>query len=766
MPLVLGPNTITVVAQGADGGTTLVRRTVVSTNLGVEVGTVADPAGDDNGPGSYLYPTNGAFSDGAFDVRGLGVYEDSEHVNLAVTLDGDVTNPWGGNQMSVQRFDIYLRPEGPSGWAAVPARTGTNADLAAPYAFVITADGFSGMAVRDASGTEVGPATLTAHPREQAVRRVACRARSSPASTSPRRGYALTMMSHASDDEGAGGIRPVYDPDYWAATDGTDLSWIHEYRFGGGAGEWTGDTAAKDTDTSDPNVLDIVVTGRLRPGERARLDRREPGRAPVRRTRLGSGSRRSSGGFTLLCRARRRRTRRITSAPHRSSLLSGPPGTGGEETAMKTSVPASAIGLVEGSKAKAVKPVQEYLQTFGYLEGEASTFEVDDVFLRRGVADHVLEQPRSAQDGVLDDATVDAIREFQRFARLEPTGVPDAATVEKMNLHRCGNPDTVPMASTALVADFVTGVGTWASTNLTYSFQNYTADIDSTTIQWAIDQAFGLWSAETPLRFRRVSDGTSGDIVIRFVTGDHGDGNPFDGPSGILAHAFFPSNSGSIRGDTHFDDVETWTVAIPPGGGFDLVTVAAHEFGHALGLQHSGVAGAIMQPFYGGPRRFLGTDDIQGIQSLYGGPGALENATWIHGNAALVELPANVESQRYFGFFNRVVGKAGTSNWIHFALPTPVIEDGVRLTLDRFLLRCVMGESTTLRDVHIRDGERVVALHNGVNLTGTQSFARFGVASMPSVQWGVSVSLGFDVGRGTEAARRVDLISAGVDYKR
>ena len=125
-----------------------------------------------------------------------------------------------------------------------------------------------------------------------------------------------------------------------------------------------------------------------------------------------------------------------------------------------------------------------------------------------------------------------------------------------------------------------------------------------------------------------------------------------------------------------------------------------------------------------------------------------------------------MESQRYYGFYNRVVGKPNTTNWIHFALPTPVIEDGTRLNLDRFMLRAVMGNNATLRDVHIRDGERVVALHNGVNLTGSQGFAKFGVASMPDVRWGVSVSLGFTFGGGSASSRRVDLISAGFDYKK
>lgn len=433
---------------------------------------------------------------------------------------------------------------------------------------------------------------------------------------------------------------------------------------------------------------------------------------------------------------------------------------------MTAAVPANAVGLKLGSKAQAVRPVQAYLEKFGYLDGPEKPFEGDDVYVRSGAPDHLLAEPLAALSGVYDEATVEAIRRFQAFAGLEVTGELDEPTREKMNADRCGNPDTLASTESAAVAEFVTGAGKWATNELTYSFQNYTPDLPQDTVRWAIDQAFGMWSAETPLRFRRVADGTSGDIVIRFVAGDHGDGSPFDGPSNVLAHAFYPSNSGAIRGDTHFDEAETWTLNIPTGGGIDLVTVAAHEFGHALGLRHSDVSSALMAPFYTGPRRFLSADDIQGIQSLYGGPGALENATWIHGNAAVIEHPANVESQRYYGFYNRVVGKPNTTNWIHFALPTPVIEDGTRLNLDRFMLRAVMGSNATLRDVHIRDGERVVALHNGVNLTGSQGFAKFGVASMPDVLWGVCVSLGYTFGGGDAASRRVELISAGFDYKK
>lgn len=77
----------------------------------------------------------------------------------------------------------------------------------------------------------------------------------------------------------------------------------------------------------------------------------------------------------------------------------------------------------------------------------------------------------------------------------------------------------------------------------------------------------------------------------------------------------------AFAGDVHFDDAETWTMLerlVPSGQPMDLVTVAAHEIGHALGLGHSNVACALMNAFYTGLHRYLSQDDVNGIQSIYG----------------------------------------------------------------------------------------------------------------------------------------------------
>ena len=54
--------------------------------------------------------------------------------------------------------------------------------------------------------------------------------------------------------------------------------------------------------------------------------------------------------------------------------------------------------------------------------------------------------------------------------------------------------------------------------------------------------------------------------------------------------------------------------------GANFLYVSIHEFGHALGLRHSDVTGAVMEPVVKpyDPNQQLHEDDILGIQELYG----------------------------------------------------------------------------------------------------------------------------------------------------
>ncbi|XP_053561039.1 matrix metalloproteinase-18 [Bombina bombina] len=200
------------------------------------------------------------------------------------------------------------------------------------------------------------------------------------------------------------------------------------------------------------------------------------------------------------------------------------------------------------------------------------------------------------------------IREMQEFFGLEVTGKLDEDTVEMMQQPRCGVTDVGQYS-------LFPGNPSWKKKDVTYRILNYTPDMTRAEVDRAIAQAFKVWSDVTPLIFTRVYDGAS-DIEISFAAQVHNDFYPFDGQHGTLAHAFAPGNG--IGGDAHFDEDETWTSG---SVGYNLFIVAAHEFGHSLGLYHSNDPSALMYPTYhylDSSEFSLSQDDISGIQSLYG----------------------------------------------------------------------------------------------------------------------------------------------------
>ena len=447
-------------------------------------------------------------------------------------------------------------------------------------------------------------------------------------------------------------------------------------------------------------------------------------------------------------------------------------------------------GLAKGATGSEVAEVQEYLARFGYLApapAAGAVSGVDSIGTGSGsmassnghgslngstpmrasavtAAPAVDTRPTLGDKGTFDDDTEEALRTYQAMMGLEVTGTLDAKTLDKMAQPRCGNVD---------VTSFVASGGRWPTSDLVYAFSEFSADVDAGACRQAVHQAFSTWAGWTPLSFREGPIG-SAHIILRFVTADHGDGFPFDGSGvngrNVLAHAFFPpvppTAPTAIQGDTHFDEAETWTIAVPPAAGrIDLTTVATHEFGHALGLNHSPVVGSVMEATYAGPRRMLHADDANGIRTIYGGARIAE-ASWVHGTSIQIEVPENLEFVRRMGFFTRIVGKPGTTNWFHFALPTPVIVNDVRKTFGVCMLRFQTGgPQATVRDVHLYDGEVRVAAHDGVNLSGSHGLARFGVAHAPKLLWGAGISIGVTFGQGTAAQRTMDFIAAGCDFR-
>jgi Ca2+-binding RTX toxin-like protein len=123
--------------------------------------------------------------------------------------------------------------------------------------------------------------------------------------------------------------------------------------------------------------------------------------------------------------------------------------------------------------------------------------------------------------------------------------------------------------------------------------------------------AFNAWSAVANISFIQVADG-GGTVGSE----DHADirigGLPIDGVDGTLAFGYFP-DQGAISGEIAFDTAEGsfWTP-------HSFFLVALHEISHALGLDHENGPVAVMNPYYNSSLNGLLSDDISGIQSIYG----------------------------------------------------------------------------------------------------------------------------------------------------
>lgn len=141
-----------VVVRDSDGS--VLASGTVTVAPGEEIATFSDPSGDDAGPGAYVYPTNGAFEEGAFDLRSFGVFEtDTEYL-----FSFEVANLYDtfGGSFSPHYFVVYLRDPALSGGRTTTLDDlGVTAEFEAPWQYRIGASGFE-TGVTDADGTTLG----------------------------------------------------------------------------------------------------------------------------------------------------------------------------------------------------------------------------------------------------------------------------------------------------------------------------------------------------------------------------------------------------------------------------------------------------------------------------------------------------------------------------------------------------------------------------------------------------------------------------------
>ncbi|SEP05805.1 Carbohydrate binding module (family 6) [Halogranum amylolyticum] len=140
------PGTYDLTVRTADG-TTLATETV-TIEPPVTVASVADPQGDDDGPGTYTYPTNEAFRPGAFDLQSFTVAQTPSLYEFTFEVE-TLYNAFGsGRGFSPQLFVVWVRdPSKDGGSTASLDDLGANVDFERPWHYRLEISGFTKSAV-------------------------------------------------------------------------------------------------------------------------------------------------------------------------------------------------------------------------------------------------------------------------------------------------------------------------------------------------------------------------------------------------------------------------------------------------------------------------------------------------------------------------------------------------------------------------------------------------------------------------------------------
>jgi hypothetical protein len=151
-------------------------------------------------------------------------------------------------------------------------------------------------------------------------------------------------------------------------------------------------------------------------------------------------------------------------------------------------------------------------------------------------------------------------------------------------------------------------------------YQTLNAKYPTATWQQQLKIAASLWENVTNVNLAWVPDGGHAEGCAGNQQDDPRFGDIRIGAvpmsAGTLAVTFIPPpvNGGTNAGDILLNSNVNWQINC----NYDLLTVVAHEFGHALGLGESTVSQAVMYGTYNGIKQALATDDTAGIQSIYG----------------------------------------------------------------------------------------------------------------------------------------------------
>ena len=167
VPITGGTTVLNTVAVSQSGSTAHDQRSIVfDFTPGTVLLDVTDPAGDDNGPGNYAYPTASDFHAGAFDIIDFRVILSPDGSTVTFKLQTRDLSPTFGSPLGAQLVDVHVHNPNAaaadtSTAASFPQRNYTIAQNVA-WSRLLEVQGF-GQRYIDAHGNTIGTINISAN---------------------------------------------------------------------------------------------------------------------------------------------------------------------------------------------------------------------------------------------------------------------------------------------------------------------------------------------------------------------------------------------------------------------------------------------------------------------------------------------------------------------------------------------------------------------------------------------------------------------------
>jgi peptidoglycan hydrolase-like protein with peptidoglycan-binding domain len=324
--------------------------------------------------------------------------------------------------------------------------------------------------------------------------------------------------------------------------------------------------------------------------------------------------------------------------------------------------------LVLGDRGEEVRELHDYLRRYGYFP--------NDELAKQYPAWRPLVAEAPSDESTFDERTQRAVELLQASQGLEVTGTADEATRELLEMPRCARPEGIEALDAS--NKFALYPQKWATTGLRYKIMNTDDGLLGSELNFHAAQVVQQWMNQTSLTATRVGISETADITIKF-----------EALTGSLASALAITQSSWFAGSLNFepavikfDTAETWTFFTT--GGIRWQQVLLHEFGHALGFEHSSIF-SVMKATYQEMSTSLTNDDEQAISTKYdkfelvSGSGrdiAVNNV-----NSEVWLVGGNQESPGNYGIFKwdggtswiKVIGSGARVAVMQGSAPYPVV---------------------------------------------------------------------------------------------